>query len=82
MIFRPTLLFTCLSPDNGHNYHKNVLFCVKSTQKVWKFIIKVLSLRKIHTGMIKKRKIVVMGGSFSPPTVAHFKLMKASIKGF
>ena len=27
----------------------------------------------------KGQKIVVMGGSFNPPTVAHFKLMKAAI---
>ena len=29
--------------------------------------------------MERKTKIVVMGGSFNPPTVAHFKLMKAAI---
>ena len=29
--------------------------------------------------MERKIKIVVMGGSFNPPTVAHFKLMKAAI---
>ena len=27
----------------------------------------------------KVQKIVVMGGSFNPPTVAHFKLMKAAV---
>ena len=36
-------------------------------------------MRKIYADMEKKRKIVVMGGSFNPPTVAHFKLMKAAI---
>lgn len=37
-------------------------------------------MRKIYTDMKEKRqKIVVMGGSFNPPTVAHFKLMKAAI---
>jgi len=25
------------------------------------------------------KKIVVMGGSFNPPTIAHYRLMKASI---
>ncbi len=29
--------------------------------------------------MERKIRIVVMGGSFNPPTVAHFKLMKAAI---
>lgn len=27
------------------------------------------------------RKIVIMGGSFNPPTIAHFEIMKAAMKG-
>src|SRR5699024_660433 len=27
-----------------------------------------------------KNRIVVLGGSFNPPTIAHFKLMKAAVK--
>lgn len=26
-----------------------------------------------------KNRIIVMGGSFNPPTLAHFKLMKAAL---
>lgn len=26
-----------------------------------------------------KKKIIVMGGSFNPPTLAHYKLMKVAI---
>lgn len=37
-------------------------------------------MRKISTSMrTNNQKIVVMGGSFNPPTVAHLKLMKAAI---
>lgn len=27
-----------------------------------------------------KRPIVVMGGSFNPPTIAHYRLMKGSVE--
>jgi nicotinic acid mononucleotide adenylyltransferase len=28
----------------------------------------------------EKKKIIVMGGSFNPPTLAHYKLMKEAVK--
>ncbi len=31
--------------------------------------------------MQEKRKIVVMGGSFNPPTIAHLRLMQAAVNG-
>ncbi len=37
-------------------------------------------MRKINAIAMKEmRKIVVMGGSFNPPTLAHYKLMKCAI---
>ncbi len=37
-------------------------------------------LRKINKAMEKeKKRIVVMGGSFNPPTLAHYKLMKEAV---
>ena len=27
----------------------------------------------------KKRKIIILGGSFNPPTIAHYKLLKNAI---
>ena len=29
---------------------------------------------------VKNNKIVIMGGSFNPPTVAHYRLMKHAIE--
>ena len=42
---------------------KSLYFCVKFTQEV----------------NTEEKRIVVMGGSFNPPTLAHYKLMKVAI---
>ncbi len=59
---------------------KNVFLCKIYAEKVGNLKYYSYLCVKITQGVeIEEKKIVVMGGSFNPPTLAHYRLMKEAI---
>ena len=56
-------------------------FPLEEVYKIVIFVSTLNSLYKMKNGMMRRedKRIVVLGGSFNPPTSAHYKLIKRAV---